>query len=202
MWRMTSMTMLVTTLLVGVLLASGVALAVTRVGGPGDNSLMGTNGADRLSGRAGDDRISGLGGDDPRLVGGFGDDTISGGRGDDRILGHGLVRGGGGAPNYERGSDALWGGAGDDHLVGGLGPDRLGGGRGDDSLLDALGEYGADRSTDILSGGRGNDEILPLSQAGRRDLISCGGGFDRVAADRGIDIVAGDCEDVSYRLEG
>jgi hypothetical protein len=34
-----------------VLLVSGVALAVTKVGGPGGDTLMGTRGSDELSGR-------------------------------------------------------------------------------------------------------------------------------------------------------
>jgi hypothetical protein len=33
------------------LLASGVALAVTKVGGPGPDTLMGTKGSDTLAGR-------------------------------------------------------------------------------------------------------------------------------------------------------
>src|ERR671920_1633356 len=120
MWRIT---MLVATLLVGVFLASGVALATTEFGGPSNDALIGTNAADRLYGRAGDDAILGLGGNDPRLVGGSGDDSASGGRGDDRILGPGVVSGG--EPTYEKGSDTLSGDAGDDQVIGGLGPDTL-----------------------------------------------------------------------------
>ena len=42
----------------------GVALAVVRSGGPGDDYLRGTNGPDALSGKGGDDVLLGLRGDD------------------------------------------------------------------------------------------------------------------------------------------
>jgi Ca2+-binding RTX toxin-like protein len=63
------------------LLASGVALAVTKVGSAGDSVLYGTNNPDKIDGRAGDDIIYGLGADDRctlkgYLVGGQGNDTI------------------------------------------------------------------------------------------------------------------------------
>ena len=45
--------MLLATLLAAVLLASGAALALTEVGGPGHDTLTGTDGTDRLDGRAG-----------------------------------------------------------------------------------------------------------------------------------------------------
>jgi Ca2+-binding RTX toxin-like protein len=191
---------LVATMALTLLFASGVALAITESGGPGDDSLIGTNAADRLYGRAGDDVILGLGGNDPRLEGGFGDDSVSGGRGDDRVLGPGISRGG--VPNYEKGSDTLSGDTGDDQVVGGLGPDRLIGGEGRDILLDALGEYGIDRSVDVLLGGPGNDQLLAWSGAGPMDLLSCGGGFDRVLADKGIDRVPGNCEKVFWSPQG
>ena len=73
------------------LVPGGVALAVTKIGGPGDDVLYGTDNPDKIDGRAGDDTIYGLGGDDSTqcsrergyLVGGEGDDTIYGGTGDD-----------------------------------------------------------------------------------------------------------------------
>ena len=49
---------------VTLVVASGVALAVVRTGGPGDDYLRGTNGQDALSGRGGDDVLLGLRGDD------------------------------------------------------------------------------------------------------------------------------------------
>src|SRR5215204_7218213 len=107
MWRTT---MVVGTLLVGIFLTSGVALALTEFGGPGNDTLIGTNAADRLYGRAGNDVILGLGGNDPRLVGGLGDDSVIGGRGDDRVLGPGISSGG--FPTHEKGSDTLSGDVG------------------------------------------------------------------------------------------
>lgn len=52
-----------------VLLASGVALAVTKTGGPGSDVLRGTDGRDYLDGKGGDDTIYGLAGNDnsPKL---------------------------------------------------------------------------------------------------------------------------------------
>ena len=201
--RMRRIATLFATLLAAVLLASGAALALTEVGGPGNDALRGTDGADRLDGRAGNDTISGLGGDDPRLVGGFGDDTVSGGRGDDYLLGSGIAGTGGGRhDNGDKGSDTLFGNAGEDHMVGGLGPDRLYGGLGGDCLLDAAGEFGPDRAVDVLRGGDGDDDILALSGSGPEDRISCGDGFDVAEADKGIDRVGADCERVYYSPRG
>jgi hypothetical protein len=64
-----------------------------------------------------------------------------------------------GTPNRDQidargGKDRVNGMAGDDHIVGGLGPDRLYGADGDDTLLDGAGEFGQDRSVDIIRGGR------------------------------------------------
>jgi Ca2+-binding RTX toxin-like protein len=103
------------------LLASGVALALTKVGGPGHNVLYGTNNPDKIDGRAGDDTISGLGGDDRctlkgYLVGGKGNDTIYGGTGDDDIFGgrNFVADCGGEQRPGERGRDVLYAGSGSD----------------------------------------------------------------------------------------
>ena len=55
------------------LLASGVAWALNKVGTDGPDTLRGTNGADNLSGEGGQDDLFGLGGSD-NLVGGPGKD--------------------------------------------------------------------------------------------------------------------------------
>jgi Ca2+-binding RTX toxin-like protein len=81
------------------------------------------------------------------------------------------------------GPDTLLGGDGDDCLRGGAGDDRLSGGRGRDVL-----RGGAGRNR--LSGGAGDDRIDAVNR--RRDRVSCGGGRDRVRADR-VDLLAG-CE--------
>src|SRR5829696_5882755 len=62
---------------VTLVVASGVALAVNRVGTPRDDTIRGTNGPDQIDGRAGDDDIFSLGGRD----------TLYGGKGRDRLVG-------------------------------------------------------------------------------------------------------------------
>jgi Ca2+-binding RTX toxin-like protein len=60
------------------LVASGVALAVNKVGDNGPNTLRGTNEGDNLVGQGGNDDIFGLGGRDA-VVGGAGRDVMQGG---------------------------------------------------------------------------------------------------------------------------
>jgi Ca2+-binding RTX toxin-like protein len=109
-------------------------------------------------------------------------------------------------PYAEKGSDVLWGNAGDDQLAGGLGPDKLGGGTGRNALYDGLllggTGYRTVRSTDILRGGAGRDWISASTSSKAKDLIHCGGGFDQVDADKGIDRGADDCEKVYYLIQG
>ena len=49
---------------------------------------------------------------------------------------------------------------------------------------------------DNLSAGDGNDVIWTFNESSKRDVVTCGGGFDRVLADR-ADMVAPDCERVA-----
>jgi Ca2+-binding RTX toxin-like protein len=79
--------------------------SLTANGEPGDDILIGGDGAELLSGGDGDDLI----------LAGSGDDVASGGNGDDRLRG-------------EEGDDVLDGGAGFDVLRGGAGTDLLLGG--------------------------------------------------------------------------
>ena len=58
--------------------ASGMALAVDKVGTNGSDTLMGTNGNDNLLGGDGQDNIFSLDGED-NLVGGAGNDNVIGG---------------------------------------------------------------------------------------------------------------------------
>ncbi len=67
--------LIVATLLLGVLVLSGVALAVTKTCTT-NNSCVGTHGPDKLSGNNSANQISGLGGPDTVISGG-GNDTIS-----------------------------------------------------------------------------------------------------------------------------
>jgi hypothetical protein len=50
-------------------------------------------------------------------------------------------------------------------------------------------------ATDMVSAGEGNDVVTPVNKPAFEDIITCGGGFDRVLADR-KDVLAPDCEKV------
>ena len=156
--------------------ASGVALAVNKVGTNGPDTLRGTNGDDNLVGLGGNDVLYGLGGRD-NLLGGEGKDWVLGGN-ERRPLG---------------GDKNLAGGPGNDGVIGGKGSDNAVGGEGNDLLVDDnLREF----SEDKLSGGPGNDVIDVFHKpAAVKDVVVCGSGFDRVIADR-ADLVAPDCEKV------
>ena len=186
--------LLLATMALTLLVASGVALAVNKIGTDGPDTLRGTNRDDNLLGKGGNDVLFGLGGRD-NLLGGSGKDWVLGGnewrpQGGDKNLvggpGNDGVLGG-------RGSDNLLGGSGNDFVDGGPGPDKILGGDGNDYLLDGERRGGA---TDILTGGDGNDVLDPFNKPAKKDLVTCGGGFDRVLADR-ADVVAPDCERVA-----
>jgi Ca2+-binding RTX toxin-like protein len=176
------------------LVASGLALAVNKIGTNGPDTLRGTNGDDNLVGKGGNDDIFGLSGSD-NLLGGAGKDNVLGGN-ERRPLGGDKNLAGG------PGNDRVLGGLGSDDLVGDSGNDLVDGGRGSD---DITGDGGTDllidgpfRETDkdTLSGGDGDDVIASFNRPAARDIVTCGGGFDRVAADT-KDVVAPDCERVA-----
>lgn len=80
--------------------------------------------------------------------------------------------------------DRLIGTGAGERIVGGKGADKLNGRGGDDCVL---GKGGGDRLTggsgkDHIAGGRGADRIR--SRDGRRDVVNCGPGRDRVRADK------------------
>jgi Ca2+-binding RTX toxin-like protein len=115
--------------------ATGSVQVTVKVGGNGNDTLLGGPATNLLFGQVGNDTLTGGGGID-LLCGGNGDDTLSGG-GDD---------------------DSLGGGAGNDRLIGGPGADNLAGGAGNDRLT---GGQGADR----FSGGVGTDAATDFSAA-------------------------------------
>jgi Ca2+-binding RTX toxin-like protein len=158
------------------LLASGVAMAVNKIGTNGPDTLRGTNGDDKLVGRGGNDILLALAGND-NLLGGPGKDIVNGGS---------LARPFGGDKN-------LVGGRGNDAVQGGKDSDNIVGGAGNDFVVD-----GPTREfvTDKLSAGEGNDVVAVFNDPAFKDLVSCGGGFDRVFADR-KDSLAPDCERVA-----
>src|SRR5215217_4291662 len=160
--------LLLATMALTLLVASGVALAVTKIGTDGPDTLRGTNKADNLAGRGGNDKLLALAGKD-NLLGGSGKDAIYGGPGNDAILG-GVA------------SDVLVGGDGNDFIyVGGIetGPkvkahDRVLSGGGNDVVI----IFNDDDAEDIAICGAGIDRVLT-------DDLS-----------RGEDTVAPDCEKV------
>jgi Ca2+-binding RTX toxin-like protein len=177
-------------------MASGVALAATKIGGPGEDALVGTNNPDLLDGRGGSDAIYGKGGDDcPNnngfffLIGGTGNDAIHGGAGNDCLYGGGDPRGPARA-FFERGEDDLYGGDGNDFMNGGQGADNIAGGDGNDLLID--GATKGESSVDTLSGGKGRDRLDVDNVPAAKDVVDCGGGVDLIDADRKD--VFSDCE--------
>ncbi len=167
--------LLVAMMAVSLLVASGVALAVNKIGTDGPDTLRGTNGNDTLIGKGGNDNLFGLRGSD-NLLGGEGKDNVL--AGDERRLG--------------RGDKNLVGGPGNDFVFSGKGSDNIVGGEGNDFLFECcLREF----SKDTLSGGSGNDVIDVSHKPAVQDVVTCGSGFDRVLSDR-ADRVAPDCEKV------
>ena len=169
--------LVVTMMVVALLLASGVALAVNKVGTNGPDTLRGTNGNDNLLGRGGNDKLFSLNGRD-NLLGGPGKDCL-------------LCRAT--RPDrYFEGDKNLLGGPGNDLVWAGKGSDNVAGGEGNDLLID---DGVSELSQDRFSGGPGDDVIDVMHYRSARDSVVCGGGFDRVAANSN-DVVASDCEKV------
>jgi len=202
---------LLITMALTLLVASGVALAINKIGTSGPDTLRGTNKADNLLGKGGNDILYALGGRDT-LVGGGGKDWVLGGNKARPLGGHKTLLGG-------PGNDGMFGGQGSDDMVGGRGNDRLSGDprpdrmRGEEGRDIVDGDSGSDRlfggagpdwlnmgdfgevAKNTLSGGDGDDALIANNRPARRDIVSCGSGFDRVVADT-KDQVASDCERV------
>ena len=167
-------------IVLALLLASGVALAVNKVGTNAPETLRGTNTADILLGRGANDILIALAGDD-KLLGEQGKDIVFGGNERRRDVGRLLG-----------GNKIMVGGSGNDSVVGGRGSDHLLGEEGNDLLVD-----GPERefATDMVSAGEGDDVVAAVNKPAFEDIVTCGGGFDRVLADR-KDVLAPDCEKV------
>jgi Ca2+-binding RTX toxin-like protein len=164
--------LLLATMSLVVLAAGGVALAVTKVGTDGPDTLRGTNGADNLIGKGGNDKLIALRGRD-NLIGGPGKDFVIG---------------------YSRGDKNLVGGSGNDAVIGSKGSDNILGQEGNDFLA---GDPAREAWYDNISGGDGNDVFFTVNQPGGKDVVVCAGGFDRVFADR-KDVLTPDCERVAH----
>jgi len=171
--------LLLATMALTLLVASGVALAVNKIGTDGPDTLSGTNSNDNLLGLGGNDDLFSLAGND-NLLGGPGKDIVYGGD-ENRLSG---------------GNKNMVGGSGNDSVIGGRGSDNVWGEEGNDLVAD-----GPERefATDNVSGGDGNDVVAAVNRPAFVDLVSCGGGFDRVIVDR-KDVLAPDCEKVSFGL--
>ena len=78
-------TLILATMMLGVIMLSGVALAQNNImGTDGDDVLKGTDRADNLDGGDGNDKVRGKGGRD-NIIGGRGPDEMFGGPSDDTI---------------------------------------------------------------------------------------------------------------------
>jgi hypothetical protein len=171
--------LLLATMVLTLLVASGVALAVTKIGTNGPDTLRGTNGDDNLLGKGGNDEFLSLNGRD----------NLLGGPGRDCLLC--VTETSGACCRAFAGDKNLLGGPGNDFVWAGKASDNVVGGEGNDLLFDGtLHEFSKVR----ISGGPGND-VIGGQYRSARDLVVCGSGFDRVAANR-EDVVAPDCEKV------
>jgi Ca2+-binding RTX toxin-like protein len=141
---------LLATMALTVLVASGVALAVTKIGGPGPDTLRGTNGADNLLGNGGNDVLYALGGRD----------TLLGGEGKDWVMG-------GNQRHPQGGEKTLVGGPGNDGVAMGRGSSNGVGGAGNDLLVE---EVTPGFSTNTYSGDPGNDVFLVNNKPPNKSL--------------------------------
>ena len=148
MMRRTSL--LLATMMLALLMASGVVIAKEIQGTRGDDTLTGTTTAgDTIYGFNGTDKISGRGGDDDLyggqrtdlLIGGADNDDLYGGDGNDEL------RGG-------AGDDDLYGGDGEDIITGNDGIDELSGGNNNDTI------NARDGGPDIVNCGGGLKDIV------------------------------------------
>ena len=168
---------LVASMALTLLVASGVALAVNKVG---------TNGPDHLNGTNGDDNLVGLGGDD-ELFAFRGDDTLLGGSGKDVVTAE-TDRG-----RSYGGHKNMLGGPGNDFVFGGKGSDNIVASEGNDLMIDG---FELNPKMDTIYAGEGTDAVFAWNRPAGMDLVVCGSGYDRVAVDT-LDKAARDCEKVS-----
>jgi Ca2+-binding RTX toxin-like protein len=190
-------------------------------GGPGEDTLIGSEGPNYIYGGDGKDTVRGEGGED-RLDGGEGDDNVEGGAGNDFIEEFGEEEDAdlpfGRSSTPVGGNDALSGGEGEDMILAGPGEDTVEGGPGNDRIFGEVGndtleggagddQVGGDEGDDRISGGEGNDRLLagrasdfPANRALSPvdtgvDSVFCGTGED-IAQANPWDKVASTCETV------
>jgi Ca2+-binding RTX toxin-like protein len=143
--------------------------------------MNGTPGPDEMHGRAGGDDMRGNGGRD-EMEGGLGADKVLGGVGGDEVVWGGEQIGSGPPFTYpEKSSDRTSGGTGADMVYGGFGQGGV----------------------DLVFGNGDNDTII-VAQRGypaelgqvkvTKEVVDCGSGEDTVYRDKGLDIIANNCE--------
>jgi Ca2+-binding RTX toxin-like protein len=177
---------LLTTMAVVLALGSGVALAATTINCPNDTSqgspstylyCNGTEGADTMSGSELADYMIGMGGADI-MHGNGGSDYVVGDSGSDHIYGDA------GNDKFLFGGDV---GASDDYVHGGSGEDHLFGGFASGGVDRVYGEGG----NDYIDTGQRHNFFSPVT----KEIIDCGpGASDEVYFDKGVDVVATNCE--------
>ena len=146
--------LLVACMALTLLVASGVGLAVTKIGTAGPDTLMGTKGSDELLGKGRSDWIDG----------GAGNDLISGGPGDDDPLSPAIGNLIGGS-----GADVISGGSGGDLMYDGgdSAVDILYGGEGNDFIISS--SYRPSARGDIVRCGAGKHDSAEVD---RKDIVA------------------------------
>jgi Ca2+-binding RTX toxin-like protein len=143
--------------------------------------MNGTPDADEMHGRAGGDLMRGKGGQD-EMEGGLGADRVLGGSGADELVWGGEQIGRTAPYTYpEKGSDRTAGGPGADRVYGGFGQGGV----------DLVFGNGADDT--IIVAQRGYPEEVGEVKV-TREVVDCGTGEDTVYRDKGLDIIANNCE--------
>jgi Ca2+-binding RTX toxin-like protein len=153
----------------------------TCTGTRNGDTMNGTPGPDDMHGRAGGDAMRGAGGSD-EMEGGLGADRVLGGTGGDAVVWGGEQIGSAAPFTYpEKSGDNTAGGPGADTVYGGFGQGGV----------------------DLVFGNGANDTII-VAQRGfpasdgevkvTKEVVDCGTGEDTVYRDRGLDVIANNCE--------
>jgi hypothetical protein len=150
------------------------------IGTRNGDTMNGTPGQDEMRGRAGDDAMRGAGGSD-EMWGGLGADKVLGGTGGDLVWGGEQI--GSDAPfTYpEKSSDNTSGGPGPDTVYGGFGQGGV----------DAV--FGNGANDTVIVAQRGFPESDGEVKV-TKEVVDCGTGEDTVYRDKGLDVIAHNCE--------
>jgi len=187
---MTKRSLLGIAVAVALVLGTGAVALAASVDCTANTPCVGTNQGDTLNGSSGPDEMHGRAGGDA-LRGAGGSDEMEGGLGADKVLGG------------TGGDETVWGG----EQIGSTAPftypeksgDNTAGGPGPDTVYGGFGQGGVD----LVFGNGANDTII-VAQRGfpadvgevkvTREVVDCGAGEDTVYRDRGLDVIANNCE--------